>query len=156
LSCDHSTVYGVLAKATLSVLAVHVHDGVVSFVGVVVLGVPGVEGAVVSTTTVPLLEYDDVLPKLSLALTRKYQVPWVSADECVKLAVADVDDETPLPKSEACDHSTVYGVLSSPAPPSVEAVHVQLGVVSAVGVVVPGVPGVDGAVVSTTTVPVIE
>ncbi len=43
-----------------------------------------------------------------------------------------------------------------PDPPSVDAVQVQAGVVSVVGVVAEGVPGVEGAVVSTTTVPEAE
>jgi len=56
LACDHSRLYGVPANATASVLAVHVHVGVVSLVGVGVFGVPGSVGAVVSITTCPFDE----------------------------------------------------------------------------------------------------
>jgi len=53
-------------------------------------------------------------------------------------------------KSEAVHHCTVYGVVACrPEPASVDAVQVQAGVVSLVGVVVEGVPGVAGTVVST-------
>jgi hypothetical protein len=71
----------------------------------------------------------------------------------VNVALAAVADETPLEKSLACDHCTVYGVAARPEPPSVEAVQVQVGVVSVVGVVVLGVPGTLGVVSSITTLP---
>ena len=68
--------------------------------------------------------------------------------------VADVAVLAPHPvKPESVHHSIVYGVAANPAPESVDAVHVQAGVESAVGVVVDGVPGVVGAVVSISTLP---
>ena len=51
---------------------------------------------------------------------------------------------------ESVHHCTEYGVVACrPDPPSVLAVQDQVGVLSEVGVVVEGVPGTDGAVVST-------
>ena len=52
-----------------SVDASQVQAGVVSVVGEVVEGVPGVVGPVVSTTTVELAEYEDSLDTASKALT---------------------------------------------------------------------------------------
>jgi hypothetical protein len=47
--CDHSIVYGVVAKPlVISELAVHDHVGRVFEVGDVVVGIPGVVGAMVS------------------------------------------------------------------------------------------------------------
>ena len=64
--------------------------------------------------------------------------------------VAEVSVLAPQPlKPESWHHSTVYGVAASPESESVEAVHVQVGVLSELGSVVEGVPGVEGAVVST-------
>ena len=59
-------------------------------------------------------------------------------------------------KPESWHQSTVYGVVAKPTPLSVEAVHVHSGVVSVVKEVEAGVPGVVGAVVSITTVPLEE
>ena len=67
--------------------------------------------------------------------------------------MALVDDDTPLLNVPLCDHCTVYGVAANPLPLSVEAVHVQAGLVFVVGVVVDGVPGVDGAALSINTEP---
>lgn len=53
-------------------------------------------------------------------------------------------------KPELVHHCTVYGVVACrPELASVDAVQVQVGVVSEVGMVVEGVPGAVGAVVST-------
>ena len=79
----------------------------------------------------------------------KCHVPSVSAEEWVKLLVAEVEVEQFAVKPESEHHCVVYGVAANPEPESVEAVNVQVGVVSLVGVVVEGVPGTDGAVVST-------
>jgi len=123
---------------------------VVSFVGDVVLGVPGLVGPNISITTVPLDDQADSFPSVSAALTLMYQVPslrlllWVN--ELVALVLLPVT----LLKSLLSSHCTVYGVPAKPLPPSVLAVHVQDGVRSVVGVVVDGVPGVEGAVASST------
>ena len=69
--------------------------------------------------------------------------------ECVNELVVEVLLDTPDAKLDDCDQSTAYGVVASPLVASVLAVHVQVGVVSAVGLVVDGVPGVVGAVTST-------
>ena len=52
-------------------------------------------------------------------------------------------------KLEFVHHCTEYGVELRPDPESEDALQLQVGVVSLVGDVVDGVPGVSGAVVST-------
>ncbi len=105
----------------------------------------------------PLEEKVDSLSTASFALTLKYQVPSAKAVVCVKEAVVAVELLTPDANEELVDHSNIYGsVLCKPAPESVEAVHVHVGVVSVDPELVDGVPGVEGAVVSTTTVPEAE
>ena len=69
----------------------------------------------------------------------------------MKEFVVLVEAETPELKPELCDHWTVYAVVARPVPPSVEAVQDQTGAVVLDGVVVEGVPGVVGAVVSITS-----
>ena len=65
------------------------------------------------------------------------------------MAVALVADSTLLEKSLSGDHSKVYGGAASPDPASVVVSHVQVGVVSWVGVVVVRLVIRIGAVVST-------
>ena len=70
---------------------------------------------------------------------------------CVNEAEVDVAELAP-PKLGSVSHRIVYvSEAWSPDPPSVDAVHVQSGVVSVVGVVAEGVPGVEGTVVSMVT-----
>src|SRR5262245_8515807 len=110
-------------------------------------------GATVSTRTLPFEEYEEKLSSASFAFTLKYQVASDKVDECVNEFVLAAEVDTPELKPESCDHSTVYvSLLAKPEPESVEAVQVQVGVVSLVGVVVDGVPGVVGPVVSTVKV----
>ena len=59
-----------------------------------------------------------------------------------------VFDSQPV-KEELSHHWTVYGVDARPEPESVEAVQVNVGVVSVSSEEVVGVPGTVGAVVST-------
>lgn len=136
----------------MSVLAVHVQAGVLSAVGLAVLGVPGVVGGVASTTTVPPADQLETLPAVSTALALIYQVPSVRPVGFVKLVVALVPALTPVLKPLSCDHCKLYGVAAK-ASLSVLAVHVQVGVLSADGVVVLGTPGVVGVVVSIPTEP---
>ena len=110
-----------------------------------------VEGAVVSIKAEPLLEYAELLETASVANALKYQVPSAKATECVYELVVEVAVLEAQPvKAESVHHCTEYGVVPcKPAPVSVEAVKLQVGVLSAVGVMVEGVPGTEGAVVST-------
>ena len=112
-------------------------------------------GAPVLICTDPLDEFDDSFPAASVVFTLKYHVPSVSGVVWVKLFVVEVLLDTPEAKLDDCDHCTVYGVAASPLVASVLAVHVHVGVVSAVGEVVDGVPGVEGAVTSIVNVSVV-
>ena len=105
----------------------------------------------VSICADPLEEYADSWLNTSIAFALKYQVPSASSAECVYELVVEVAVFAAQPvKSEAVHHCTEYGVVAcKPEPASVDAVHDQVGVVSEVGVVVEGVPGVAGTVVST-------
>mgnify|MGYP001572091063 FL=1 len=80
----------------------------------------------------------------------KYQVPSASATEWVKELVVAVPVLALQPvKLESVHHWTEYGVAAcNPDEASVEAIQVQVGVLSEVGVVVEGVPGTVGVVVS--------
>jgi len=79
LLCDHSTVYAGLARPLpLSVEAVQLHCGAELLAAVLALGVPGVVGTTVSISTLPLGEKLELLPTVSLAMTRKYQTPSAS------------------------------------------------------------------------------
>ena len=73
-----------------SVEAVQVQTGVVSVVADSVEGVPGVVGAMVSTSTEELAEKPDSLSTASLAFTRAYQVPSANSVVCVNEAVVEV------------------------------------------------------------------
>ena len=89
-----------------------------------------------------------MLLRLSVASALKYHVPSASEVGWVKLLVAEVEVEQLVVNPESEHHCTLYGVAANPEPASVEAVHVQVGVLSFVGVVVDGVPGTVGAKVS--------
>ena len=66
--------------------------------------------------------------------------------------MVEVEVLTPGANVESVDHWTVYAGEAKPDPVSVEALQLQVGVVSRVGEVVVGVPGLEGLVVSTLTV----
>jgi hypothetical protein len=124
----------------------------VEFVGVVVVGLPGVPGAVVSTTAEPELENVEAFPTVSVAFTRKNHVPSVSKEFAYEVEfIVAVFPEHPV-YEEFPHHWTVYAGLTSPVPESDEAVQDHVGELLFVGVVVVGVPGTDGAVASTITV----
>ena len=89
-----------------SVEAVQVQTGVLSDVGEVAEGVPGVEGAVVSTKTDELAEKPDSLLAASLAFTRAYQVPSAKVVVWVKVAEVEVA-ELAAPKLASVSHCTV-------------------------------------------------
>ena len=76
LSCDHCTVYGVAANPLASVDADHDHVGVVLFVGVAVVGVPGTVGGVVSTIKVFTESVLLALPAASVTLIVQFE--WVA------------------------------------------------------------------------------
>ena len=104
----------------------------------------------VSIAREPLLEKADSLSVASFAFTLKYHVPSAREGVCVNEAVVAGELLTPEINDESVDHSNIYdSVLCKPAPESVEAVHVHVGVVSDVGEVAEGVPGVVGDVAST-------
>src|SRR5690606_26696993 len=90
-------------------------------------------GSVVSTRTVDDA-LSELLPALSVARTRKYQVPSASSLPCVKLVSAT--DSVPVSgsKSASVDHSTMYGLSAKPTPTSLGTSHVQTGVLLLVGV----------------------
>ena len=113
---------------------------------------PPLEGTLVSMALEPFEEKLDSLSTASFALALKYHVPSAREVVCVNEAVEAVELLTPDTNEESVDHSNIYAsVLCKPAPESVEAVHVHSGVLSDVGVVADGVPGVVGTVVSTST-----
>src|SRR5690606_998393 len=86
-SCDHSTVYGVAARPTpVSDGSFQVQVGVMSVVGVIVVGSSGASGAVISTITDPAGDQPDEFPTASVARTQTYHIPWASPVICVKLA----------------------------------------------------------------------
>ena len=133
----------------LSVEALQFQVGVLSFVGVIAtLGVPGLVGPVVSITTAPLMPEVAVLLALSVALTRKYQVPSERFEGGAKIVALVVALPATLAKVELADHSSVYAGFFKPVPLSAEAVQLTVGVASAVGELTLGVPGVLGGVVS--------
>ena len=108
LCVDQSTVYAGLARPLPpSVEAAHVQDGVVSVVGEVVDGVPGVDGTVVSISTLPAELYAEAFVSVSVALTRKYHVPSAKVVPCVYEVLFVVAVLLPLLKSLACDHCTL-------------------------------------------------
>jgi hypothetical protein len=150
----HMTVYAGLARPEpASVDAVHVQTGLLLFVGLLaVIGVPGSEGAVTSTNTEPTGEYALEFPATSVAFTRKYHVPSARFTECVYEFVVEVALFTPLEKDELSDHWIEYAGFASVEPASVDTVHVQVGTAVADGVVVEGVPGTVGVVLSILTV----
>jgi hypothetical protein len=61
-------------------------------------------GTEVARVNEPLEEYEEGFPKMSVALTLKYQVPSVKAVEWVKELVAEVSELTPVIKFESSDH----------------------------------------------------
>lgn len=142
--------YGVALRPTpVSVDTDQLQVGVVFVFTLLLAGVPGTLGAVVSTITLPAVLKLELLPVASVVKTREYHVPSVNTVLCVNEEVLLVEADTLLLKLTLGDHCSVYGVGANPDPESVDAVHVQVGVAELVGLVVTGVPGVVGAEVST-------
>lgn len=111
------------------------------------LGILGVVGGVVSMIIPPLIPEVAVLSELSDAITRKYHVPSAKV-EGAKLVLFVVELPLTLENVGLADHSSVYAGFLRPTPASLAAVQLTVGVLSVVGVVALGVPGVVGAVVS--------
>ena len=104
---------------------------------------------VISIMTLLAVDGDESLPASSEAITRKYHVPSAKLAGCVNDVPFVLADSTPRTNDALWLHCTVYAGLARPEPLSDALAHVHVGRWLFVGVVVDGVPGVVGAVVST-------